>query len=235
MAGSRMLRQVNKRKRFNIILSVREIEGLLDRLPEEGEVYKFLSTGGFSSISFVRFIAKRAKILELTAFTLRVGKKEMQALNVLHSGGRLEKANFLIGSFMKNDSKTGLKYGYYQLFDRICGKNGWNYTVVQNHSKILLFETEVGKFVIETSSNLNENPKMEQFSFEKNAELYDFYFSALDELVKGGSKHASECEKRGCDDEASDQSGEVGEGGGGEILPAGPDEGDEDAAESQRR
>lgn len=86
MAGSRMLRQVNKRKRFNIILSVREIEGLLDRLPEEGEVYKFLSTGGFSSISFVRFIAKRAKILELTASTLRVGKKEMQALNVLHSG-----------------------------------------------------------------------------------------------------------------------------------------------------
>ena len=136
---------------------------------------------------------------------------------------------------MKNDSKTGLKYGYYQLFDRICGKNGWNYTVVQNHSKILLFETEAGKFVIETSSNLNENPKMEQFSFEKNAELYDFYFSALDELVKGGSKHASECEKFGCDDETFDQSGEVGAGGGGEILPAGPDEGDEDAAESQRR
>lgn len=47
MAGSRMLRQVNKRKRFNIILSVREIEGLLDRLPEDGEVYKFFSTGGF--------------------------------------------------------------------------------------------------------------------------------------------------------------------------------------------
>lgn len=228
MAGSRMLRQVNKRKRFNIILSVREIEGLLDRLPDEGEVYKFLSTGGFSSISFVRFIAKRAKILELTASTLRVGKKEMQALNVLHSGGRLGKANFLIGSFMKNDSKTGLKYGYYQLFDRICEKNGWNYTVVQNHSKILLFETE-------TSSNLNENPKMEQFSFEKNAELYDFYFSALDELVKGGSKHAGEREKRRRDDEASDESGEVSAGGGGKILPAGPDEGDEDAAESQRR
>ena len=122
MAGSRMLRQVNKRKRFNIILSVREIEGLLDRLPEEGEVYKFLSTGGFSSISFVRFIAKKAKILELTASTLRVGKKEMQALNLLHSSGQPVKANFLIGSFMKNDSKTGLKYGYYQLFDRICGK-----------------------------------------------------------------------------------------------------------------
>ena len=32
MAGSRMLRQVNKRKRFNIILSVREIEGLLEVL-----------------------------------------------------------------------------------------------------------------------------------------------------------------------------------------------------------
>ena len=41
MAGSRMLRQVNKRKRFNIILSVREIEELLDRLPEEGRFTSF--------------------------------------------------------------------------------------------------------------------------------------------------------------------------------------------------
>jgi hypothetical protein len=29
--------------------------------------------------------------------------------------------------------------------------------------------------VIETSSNLNENPKIEQFSFENDAELFEFY------------------------------------------------------------
>lgn len=40
-------------------------------------------------------------------------------------------------------------------------------------------DTELGKFVIETSSNLNENPKCEQFSFEKSDELYDAYYNEL--------------------------------------------------------
>lgn len=206
--GSKILRQVNKRKRFNILLSVREIEGLLDRLPEDGEVFKFLSTGGFSAISFIRFVARRTVIRRLTVSTLRVGKKEMQALHVLHSGQRLDKAEFIIGSFMKNDSKTGRRYGYYDLFEQICRKNGWAFAVAQNHSKLLLFDTYAGKFVIETSSNLNENPKMEQFSFERSTELYEFYLAALEPLLKGGSKFGSQCEITGEPDQTPDQPGE---------------------------
>ena len=212
--GSKILRQVNKRKRFNILLSVREIEGLLDRLPEDGEVYKFLSTGGFSAISFIRFVARRTVIRRLTVSTLRVGKKEMQALHVLHSGQRLDRAEFLIGSFMKNDSKTGRRYGYYDLFEQICQRNGWTFAVAQNHSKLLLFDTDAGKFVIETSSNLNENPKMEQFSFERSAELYEFYLTALEPLLKGGRKFGGQCKISGEPEEAPDQPGEGGQDGG---------------------
>ena len=45
-------------------------------------------------------------------------------------------------------------------------------------------DTELGKFVLETSSNLNENPKIEQFSFEKDEKLYDFYYNFLHEIVR---------------------------------------------------
>lgn len=206
--GSKILRKVNKRKRFNILLSVREIEGLLDRLPEDDEVFKFLSTGGFSAISFIRFVARRTVIRRLTVSTLRVGKKEMQSMNVLHSGQRLDRAEFIIGSFMKNDSKTGRRYGYYDLFEQICRKNGWAFAVAQNHSKLLLFNTDAGKFVIETSSNLNENPKMEQFSFERSTELYEFYLAALEPLLKGGSEFGCQCEIPGEPEQTPDQPGE---------------------------
>jgi hypothetical protein len=54
-------------------------------------------------------------------------------------------------------------------------KNSWQIKTLKNHSKVLLFDTDAGKFVIETSSNLNENPKIEQFSFEKDTELFNFY------------------------------------------------------------
>lgn len=76
---------------------------------------------------------------------------------------------------MKNDSELGKSYGYYNNLIKVCKKNDWKVIVKNNHSKILLFDTECGKFVIETSSNLNENPNMEQFSFEKNEKLYEFY------------------------------------------------------------
>lgn len=51
-----------------------------------------------------------------------------------------------------------------------------------NHSKVMLFDTDAGKFVIESSSNLNENPKVEQFRLEKSAELFDFYNSFFREI-----------------------------------------------------
>lgn len=44
---NRVLRRTGKRKSFNLLLSVREIEGLLDRLPEEDEVYKFFPRAAF--------------------------------------------------------------------------------------------------------------------------------------------------------------------------------------------
>ncbi len=62
---------------------------------------------------------------------------------------------------------------------RYFQKKKWEYGDSLNHSKVLIFDTDDGKFVLETSSNLNENPRVEQFSFEKDELLYDFYLRNL--------------------------------------------------------
>ena len=41
----------------------------------------------------------------------------------------------------------------------------------------------VNNYVIETSSNLNENPKMEQFSWENDRGLFDWYKKLFIELL----------------------------------------------------
>ena len=169
-----MLVQRKKQKRFNVILGKRQIEEFMQDLPNDTECYKFLSDGGFSSICFILFVAERAKINNLLVSTFRVGKKEIQLLNALHEKGRLDNAAFVCMNLMKEDASTA-KYGHYNILDYICKKNEWGLQTKRNHSKVILLDTDKGKFVIETSSNLNENPKIEQFSFEKDAELYDFY------------------------------------------------------------
>ena len=163
------------RYRFHIIAELTRIESLDKELPDDFEVRKYVSCGGFSSIGFIKFIADRTFIKELTVSTLRVGKKHLQVLDVLHNQGKIGKITFIVGGIMKNDSELGKSYGYYNDLKKVCEKNDWKVIVKNNHSKIILFDTENGKFVIETSSNLNENPNMEQFSFEKNEKLYEFY------------------------------------------------------------
>ncbi len=168
------MRLKQRRKKFNIIKAKTELKELMPDLPEN-YVYKFISNGGFSAISFVMLVAEATKINNLYVSSFRIGKKELQIIDTLHKKGIIENCCFAVGTLMKNDSEAIKKYGYYENFEKVCKDNGFRYCTVNNHSKIILFDTDVGKYILETSSNLNTNPKIEQFSFEKDDELFDFY------------------------------------------------------------
>lgn len=175
-----------KRQMFKIGKSVRVLNNLIPKLPGTDESYRAISyQGGFASVSFIVDVAQKETILELTASTLRIGKKQLKALQKLQDMGSLKKANFVIGGIMKENKSTGRSYSYYDDFQQVCEVNNWNYVVVNNHSKIILMRTDSNYYVLETSSNLNENPKIEQFTFENDKELYDFYYSIYKELFEG--------------------------------------------------
>lgn len=178
---SRKVKQRVRTRQFSIVRGVLEIEKLTEQLPLDGESFRYITNGGFSSISFVRFISRQTKIREFTVSTLRVGKKELRELHLM----KIPKVNFIVGSLMKQDNQTNKRYGYFDNLEKLVEKNNWTISVLNNHSKVLLFDTEIGKFVIETSSNMNENPKIEQFHFEKSDEVYSFYYEYLKNEVGG--------------------------------------------------
>lgn len=182
LVSTHIVKQRKKRIKFNIARETKSIEKIIEELPDDETVFKLVSFGDFSSIGFVNFVASRTKIKSMTASTLRVGKKHLKCLDTLHSSGKIDHVHFIVGSIMSNDSQTAKKYGYFDNLKDVCEKNDWDITVYSNHSKVILMDTEAGKFVLETSSNLNENPKMEQFSFEKNEKLYEMYMNVFEEV-----------------------------------------------------
>ncbi len=182
--GNEIIKLPKKRYQFHIMREKSEIESLRHDLPGR-EIRKYISVGGFSAIGFIKVVADQAKIYRMMVSTLRVGKKHLMVLNELHRQGKLENATFIVGSVMKNDSEIGKSYGYYTDLQTACERNGWRIAVLNNHSKVILLDTSKGKFVIETSSNLNENPSIEQFSFEKSEPLYNFYMGAFKEITGG--------------------------------------------------
>lgn len=168
--------QPKKRQSFNIMRENAIIEDLTPKLPED-ESFVYITSGGFSSIAFIVWIAGQTRIKSLFASTLRVGVRQAQMLDGLRNDGRLDKVNLLVGGAMKDNCEHNRGYGYLEQITDIFNANGWTVNMYNNHSKVMLFDTDAGKFVIESSSNLNENPKVEQFRLEKSAELFDFYSS----------------------------------------------------------
>lgn len=179
----------SKRSRFHVMREKAAIDELIDGLPGPDEVFKLLSFGAFSSIGLIRYVADRGRIEDLTVSSLAVGADQAMCLDVLAREGKIGKARFFVGSVMGMDRRTKtVKAGIRDravVLSELCRTHDWEAMICRNHSKIILMRTAIGHFVVETSSNLNENPKFEQFSFENNEALYKFYEMFFDELTEG--------------------------------------------------
>jgi hypothetical protein len=172
-----MLHVVGKRKLIckRIQKQTRHLHQVINHMPAPGECYKLISMGGFSSIAFIMHIATAEGIKKLYVCSLTIGKNELQSLITLRNAGKLTEVSFFVGKLMKN-SNNEKDYAYFTKMVEVCKQYGWRFRVLKNHSKVILAETITGnKYVIETSSNLTENPNIEQFSFEMDDGLYSFY------------------------------------------------------------
>lgn len=177
------LKRHRRARPFVLSSSVKDLKKEIGvELPTD-EVIKLISlSGGIASLTFIKLVADVEPIEELTASTLRIGEKQFQYLETLAKSKKLGKVRFFTSNMQANLDTKNAKYNYLSRFENACKKYNWNVFVVNNHSKIILMSTKSGHYVLETSSNLNENPKIEQYSFENNKELYDFYYGFFDKL-----------------------------------------------------
>lgn len=159
------------RVKFDLELGARKLRNIC--LPEKGACTRAMSPpGGFSSCALVMAIARKTKIYKAYITTLRVGKKEADALESLHIGD----VRICCGGVARQNAE---KYDYVKYLQQIADRNGWQVRYKRNHSKVILLDTADGKIVIETSSNFNENPQVEQFCITNDESVYDYYILHL--------------------------------------------------------
>lgn len=162
---------LRRRIKFDLCRSAAAIRGSC--VPDVGESIRLISpAGGFSSCAVVMAIADETKIRELKITTLRVGKKEALALERLN----IPKVEIVCGGIALQNAK---KYDYAKWLTEVGARNDWKICYTRNHSKIILLDTDRGKIVIETSSNFNENPQIEQVCITNDAAVYGFYLDGL--------------------------------------------------------
>lgn len=171
-----ILLQTNKKQRitFNLNKQVKQIESLINRLPNENETFYFLSgKKGFSSIAIIEFISKFEHIKNLDVSTFRIGAKQAKIICALGKAKKIDHAFFITGNIKNMETS---KYDYFTQIKVAFDKLGFKMMSTNNHSKVLLFETDNNFYICETSSNLNENPCLEQFCLSNSKELYYHYY-----------------------------------------------------------
>lgn len=180
----RVLRQRRRRTTCALYVQSSKLEDLIGNLPANGEIVKVISMANLSAAGFIRYIADHTTIHEMTVSTYRVGPNTLRQLRRLRELGHLNKAAFVVGRLMSRDKRKASAIQYWEDLSEMCERYGWQCVSRDNHTKLALFDTEAGKFVLEGSCNLNEAPNYEQFSLCRDAELYDFYARALQEMME---------------------------------------------------
>lgn len=176
-----------KRAFFNVGRERNQLEALIGYPPSINDCYKMISiNGGFSTIGIINYVANIEPIEELYVSTFRIGKNHFKSLLNLHNKNKLKICNFITSVSQKeiDFSREDDGYNYFEYIQKKCEEIGWKLKIFNNHSKILLMKTKSNYYVVETSSNLNENPKTEHFSWENDKELYNWYLEIFKELLK---------------------------------------------------
>ena len=205
MGDNRIFVRSKRRRQLTVCREAKDLTELCGRLPDEAMEYKLVSFCRISAAAVIRWVADETVIRRLDLSTFRVGPRALKLLSGLHGQGRLEEVRCVVGRLAASPSGKNRERRYYDRLEAMCRKYGWSLCSINNHSKIMLFDTAAGRFVLEGSSNLNEAPNWEQFTFQQDGALYEFYCEVFDEMFRFAARE---------DNAASDQTALASPGGG---------------------
>lgn len=182
--GAMLKRQSGKRIYFNPKREVKQVKALVPSLPKPDEVFKIMSIqGGFSSLAILMRVAMEEPIEKLYVTSFAIGKNRFKVLMDLREKGLIGDAWFLTNRAWSAFDRDKGVYDYHEFISNNLGN--WKMKTIKNHSKVLLMKTANNYYVCETSGNLNENPQIEQFSFENGKDLFDFHLRLFKVFFEG--------------------------------------------------
>lgn len=143
-----------------------------------------LVNGNFIFGDFIEAYVKtyNIKCRKMTISTLSMSEANVESLRNLLTGHYVDELNLVISVyFYGNYHDSIIPY----LYQRLDYEDRFQLAVAGIHTKTAQFETLGGKKIImHGSANLRSSQTVEQFTIEENAELYDFYDEAFDNIIE---------------------------------------------------
>ena len=144
---------------------------------EEGVTYNFITAGDVDCLSFFKIIMNKVRVIEqLVISTWCIASEDVSQLERWVQEGRIKKLDMYLGEV----NSAGAHFKIEAMYDRYPNLGRWR--KFKNHAKIFAGHGGGIYFGIQSSANVNTNPRCEQASITTTKEIYEFYKDYFDSV-----------------------------------------------------
>lgn len=169
------VKKVMSRHKMRRIISECNLEKELPWHFENGAAYHCLSWGDVDSLTYLRVIVKQQKIKFALLSTWCMAMEDCKEIESWIENGYIQRMDFYVGEIFKASYTPE-----YEKLIEISKKFGGRVCVFRNHSKVMVTLGEKFDAVIESSANVNTNPRTEQTTITIDSELANWYKNQFD-------------------------------------------------------
>ena len=163
---------------FHRLNSERMLEEILPDDVQIGASYHFISGGDVDSFSFLLWLLRKTRLKRCLCSTWCISKVDIEEFHRQIRLGRIGQMDFYVGEILPKSYPEE-----YAQMGEIARDSGGRLAVFRNHSKVMAGIGEKFSFAIESSANVNTNPRTEQTVVTIDRGIADFYFAFYDGII----------------------------------------------------
>ena len=148
---------------------------ILDSEFKDGESYHVITGGDVDALSYLKVILRQQDLAYCLFSTWCMASEDIYQIGDWLEAGKINLMDAYIGEIFPGSYRLE-----YQLLKPIIEKHGGRVCVFRNHAKIFAGFGNKFAFGIETSANINTNPRTEQGCITIGRGIYEFYRSYFD-------------------------------------------------------
>lgn len=151
---------------------------LVDLDFQDGDSYHFITGGDVDALSYLKIILRQQNLDYCLFSTWCMAAEDIYQMQDWLEAGKIKTMDAYVGEIFPNTYR--LEYG---LLKPVIESHGGRVAVFRNHAKIFAGYGPKFYFGIETSANINTNPRTENGCITIGREIYEFYFNYFDGII----------------------------------------------------
>ncbi len=145
---------------------------------KDGEIYNCLTAGDVDGMSYLKLVIRQQKLDYVLISTWVMANDDLLQLEEWLENGIIKKCDVYVGEIFPGSYSVE-----YSELKRIITPEIGRIAVFRNHSKIFAGYGDKFYFGIQTSANINTNPRTENGCIQINKEIFYFYKKYFDEII----------------------------------------------------